>query len=141
MAPCQREGNRDCSDWVASGEEDMEEWSKNRTEEGWGLREKEERGRRERSCRSTGTQGCLFSALPRDVTDMLTWPTPCPSPSRHPAQPWPLGPPSWSQGRRCGVGCVSRHNTDPTAWLKPWLSPLSHSGTLEGGCVTASMAA
>lgn len=70
----------------------MEEWGKNGTEESCGLREKQERGRR-----STGTQGRLFSALLRDVTAMLTWPTPCPSPTRHPAQPWPPGPPSWSQ--------------------------------------------
>lgn len=41
----------------------MEEWGKNRTEEGWGLREKQEGGRRERSCRSTGTQERLFSAF------------------------------------------------------------------------------
>lgn len=83
-----------------------------------------------------GHRGRLFSALPGDVTAMLTWPTPCPSPTRHPAQPWPPGPPSWSQGRRCGVGCVSRHNTDPTARaqalaiiLCPTLGPSGRVGT------------
>lgn len=58
-----------------------------------------------------------------NVTAMLTLAnTPAPPKPRHPAQPWPLGPPSWSQNRRCRAGCASRHNTDPTALLEPWLS-------------------
>jgi hypothetical protein len=35
----------------------MEEWGKNGTEEGWGLREKLERGRRERELKEHGDTG------------------------------------------------------------------------------------
>lgn len=100
-----------------------------------GLRREREEGEQAAEG-ARGHRGRLFSALPGDVTAMLTWPTPCPSPTRHPAQPWPPGPPSWSQGRRCGVGCVSRHNTDPTARaqalaiiLCPTLGPSGRVGT------------
>lgn len=57
MVPYQREGNRDCSDWVASGDEGMEEWDRNGREEGWGLRENQERGRRERELQEHGDTG------------------------------------------------------------------------------------
>lgn len=72
--------------------------------------------------RDTGAV-CSQLCLEMNVTAMLTLAnTPAPPPKpRHPAQPWPPGPPSWSQDRRCRLGCVSRHNTDPTALLEPWL--------------------
>lgn len=96
----------------------------------------QEREEGERTAGARRHRGCLFSALPGDVTAMLTWPTPCPSPARHPAQPRPPGPPSRSQGRRCGVGCVSRHNTDPhrlaqalAISLCPTLGPWGGVGT------------
>lgn len=57
--PWQREGNGDCTDWVASGEEGMEERGKNGTEEGWGVR-----GRRESKLQKEhGDTGAVCSQL------------------------------------------------------------------------------
>lgn len=79
--PWQREGNRDCTDWVASGEEGMEERGKNGTEEGGGRA----------SCRrSTGTQGPSVLSFARrcdrhaNLANTLPLPNQAPSPAMAP---------------------------------------------------------
>lgn len=61
--PWQREGNRDCTDWVASGEEGMERGAR--------MGQKREEGEQAAEG-ARGHRGRLFSALPGDVTAMLT---------------------------------------------------------------------
>lgn len=86
--------------------------------------------------RTPGHRGRLFSALPEDECDRHanSGQHPC-LPSNPGTQPshGPPGPPSWSQDRRCRVGCASRHNTDPTALLEPWLSSSIPFWDLGGG--------
>lgn len=60
------------------------------------------------------------------MTAMLTLAnTPPPLRSRHSAQPWPPGPPSWSQDRRRSVGCTRT----PLPGFSLGCPPLSRPGT------------